>query len=353
MRGLPWVLVAMAAAGTPALSAQSVLERSPNTAGVWTLESGRPVFVLAHRFEFLSGGDEMINFPTLSLAIGLPLGFTAGLDFTSNSEIVATRLAGNETQYWLKRAVQPTPSTVLAGIAAYNSAAASADGAISVRQRVGRLAVVGELRGYRRLFGSGEAGSAVTLGGIGWLTPYLTLAGDWGRVLGHDSLASVWSAGLGIAIPGTPHTFSLHAANSGASTLQGMVREKRIGPRSARYGFVFTVPLGSRSQWVRIFRPAAADRGVAPIAAADTAVAVIEMHQVAFAPREVRIRAGQSVTWINRDPVVHTVTARDGRWGSGFLNEGDRFRQRFDRPGRYEYYCQPHPMMTGVVIVEP
>jgi plastocyanin len=346
MRGIV-VGLALLSLGAPALSAQSVLDRTPNTAGVWTLDTWSPLFVFAHRFSFIDGGDALFNYPTLTLAFGLPFGFTTGLDFTSNSEIVPTNLAGNETEYWLKRGFRPTATTSLAGILAYNTAAESTNGAISVKQDVGPISLVGELRGFTDLHGSGERGAAGTVGAIGRLTPYLTLSADWGRVLGHDTLNAVWSAGAGIAIPGTPHTFSLQAATSGATTLQGMTRERVLFPDQLRYGFVFTVPLGTGRQWARIFRPAPP-----PPPPTEGVAAVVDMRQIEFTPRVIRIRAGQSVEWVNSDPVVHTGTATDRSWGSELIDEGERFIHRFDRPGTYEYFCIPHPMMTGVVIVE-
>jgi hypothetical protein len=55
MRGIV-VGLALLSLGAPALSAQSVLDRTPNTAGVWTLDPWSPVFVFAHRFAFIEGG---------------------------------------------------------------------------------------------------------------------------------------------------------------------------------------------------------------------------------------------------------------------------------------------------------
>jgi plastocyanin len=340
------LLLLLLVGGAGAAPAQSVLERSPNTAGVWTMERWQPMFVFAHRFIFLDGGNEMINFPTLSLAFGLPLELTVGLDYTSNSEMPGN-VRRNETEYWLKRGFRPTATTSLAGIIAYNRAMESTNGAISVRQDAGPISVVGELRGFTSLHGTGEGGAAGTVGLIGRITPHLTVAADWGRVLGHDSLSAVWSAGVGISIPGTPHTFSIQSANSGATTLQGMTRESVVLPEERRYGFVFTVPLGTGRQWARIFRRAEPP----PPPAADVDVRV-DMRQIEYAPREIRIRAGQTVEWYNSDPVVHTVTARDESWGSELIEEGERFVHRFDSAGTFEYYCLPHPMMTGVVIVE-
>src|SRR5688572_10260802 len=71
------------------LRAQSLLDRTPNTAGTWSLDRWSPLFAFAHRFELVAGGDEMFNVPTLQLAMGLPspalVGITTGVDFSSNS----------------------------------------------------------------------------------------------------------------------------------------------------------------------------------------------------------------------------------------------------------------------------
>jgi len=77
-----------------------------------------------------------------------------------------------------------------------------------------------------------------------------------------------------------------------------------------------------------------------------------EMRQVAFQPGEIRVRRGQTVVWVNRDPTEHTVNADDGSWGSDILAEGASFARRFEETGRYPYHCLPHPQMSGVVIVE-
>ena len=333
----------------PPAAAQSLVERSPNLHGVWSLPAGQAAFLFAHRFEVLSSGDELRNIPTLTLAAGLPLGFTLGLDYTSNSEIALASVGANEAEYWLKRAVPLGRTAAVAGLVGYNSVAKSVDAAADARIGAGIFTLLGELRAYSDAFGAGEGAVAGAVGGIVRLTPYLGVTGDVGRMLTTDTLGTVWSTALAVAIPGTPHTFSLQAANNGATTLHGVSRKPEGALKSVRYGFTFTVPLGTASQWSRIFRPVPA----APAReASDTAAARVDMRQIAFTPMEIRIRAGQSVEWINSDPTVHTVTADDGSWGSELIQEGGRYSHVFDAPGRYPYHCLPHPMMKGIVVVE-
>ncbi|HEX6945844.1 MAG TPA: plastocyanin/azurin family copper-binding protein [Acidimicrobiia bacterium] len=64
------------------------------------------------------------------------------------------------------------------------------------------------------------------------------------------------------------------------------------------------------------------------------------------------IEKGTTVTWVNEDPgQMHTVTAVDGSFDSGFLNTGDRWSFTFDEVGEFEYFCMPHPWMRAKVVV--
>lgn len=64
------------------------------------------------------------------------------------------------------------------------------------------------------------------------------------------------------------------------------------------------------------------------------------------------VEAGTTVTWTNDDAILHTVTATDGVFDSGFFGEGESWSYTFDVPGEYEYYCVPHPWMRAKVVVE-
>jgi plastocyanin len=71
----------------------------------------------------------------------------------------------------------------------------------------------------------------------------------------------------------------------------------------------------------------------------------------AFAPQIIEISAGQIVEWTNDDAMLHTVNAEDHAWHSGAIQPGASWRAQFDHPGRYPYFCGPHPFMKGMVIV--
>ena len=79
---------------------------------------------------------------------------------------------------------------------------------------------------------------------------------------------------------------------------------------------------------------------------------VVVIRRFAFGPPEVRIRAGERVTWINCDEDAHTSTADEGEWSSPTLVPGTAFTHTFAAVGEFTYHCEPHPFMTGRVIVE-
>jgi plastocyanin len=79
---------------------------------------------------------------------------------------------------------------------------------------------------------------------------------------------------------------------------------------------------------------------------------IVVIQKFAFGPADVRVRAGERVTWINCDVDSHTSTADGGQWASPLLIPGAGFTQAFPTAGEFSYHCEPHPFMTGRVIVE-
>lgn len=70
-----------------------------------------------------------------------------------------------------------------------------------------------------------------------------------------------------------------------------------------------------------------------------------------FRPQTFTVAAGTPVTWFNGDTLDHTVTSDDGTFDSGNLPPGARWTHTFTQPGTYPYHCEPHPWMTGTIVV--
>jgi len=66
------------------------------------------------------------------------------------------------------------------------------------------------------------------------------------------------------------------------------------------------------------------------------------------------------VIWENNDDTAHTVTpdhrhadSYSGDFGSpGVMKPGDSYEFLFTEPQEVHYHCEPHPWMTGSIIVE-
>lgn len=80
--------------------------------------------------------------------------------------------------------------------------------------------------------------------------------------------------------------------------------------------------------------------------------ATVTMDNYAFAPADITVAPGTTVTWTNaQTDDVHSTVSKDGVWGSGTLDTGQSFDFLFTDPGDYAYVCGQHPDMQGVVHV--
>lgn len=70
-----------------------------------------------------------------------------------------------------------------------------------------------------------------------------------------------------------------------------------------------------------------------------------------YAPRDLAVLVGTTVTWQNTDRATHTVTEDDEAFDSGHIQPGRAFSTTFARPGRYRFHCTIHRFMTGSVGV--
>jgi plastocyanin len=80
--------------------------------------------------------------------------------------------------------------------------------------------------------------------------------------------------------------------------------------------------------------------------------ATVTIKDYKFAPATVKIAAGSTVTWINRDADVHTVMSATGLFVSGALDTDDKFSYTFTKPGTYVIACSLHPQMSETIVVE-
>jgi plastocyanin len=88
-----------------------------------------------------------------------------------------------------------------------------------------------------------------------------------------------------------------------------------------------------------------------PAGAARADDVAVHIDNFVFEPAQLTVKAGQTVTWTNRDDIPHTVVCA-GKFRSKTMDTDDTFTFTFTAPGDYKYFCSLHPHMTGAVKVE-
>jgi plastocyanin len=364
------LLALSAGAGADSAATQSLLERPPNMQATWVGQSGTVYFHFMHRFTTTGAPTrKVIQTPTFLLGAGLPFNLLVGAHYATNSTLVAQ--IPNEWEFFGRYAAlaedrgAPLDVSLQAG---FNEAARSWDGQVALGKQLGPVGLLASGRVFSNAFDQGETRYAWAGGATVRITEFVAFAGDYGAIvdLTDEEGDPAWSVGLHLGIPYTPHTFSLHLANSRTRTLQG----GSLGSDRTRYGFEFTIPLtlsryfGSGGGAERVVDPAGAP-GPGDRAAA---VEVGMTNRLTFTPDTVRIRVGQTVRWRNSSDVIHTVTADPGRaadashislpegaetFDSGNMEPGSTFERTFSVAGTYQYVCLPHELagMVGWVIV--
>ena len=76
----------------------------------------------------------------------------------------------------------------------------------------------------------------------------------------------------------------------------------------------------------------------------------LDMRGLAFHPRDLQVVPGDTITWVNRDIVSHTVTASDSRWDSGEVPPAGRFSVVAEGTDTIRYECRYHPAMVGSLL---
>ena len=85
----------------------------------------------------------------------------------------------------------------------------------------------------------------------------------------------------------------------------------------------------------------------------------VSMKNIQFSPKDVTVKAGETITFTNDEAVAHDVHKTSGpgkdfaSGPTGGMQEGDTFELTLDKPGKYEYVCDVHaPGMAGTITVK-
>jgi plastocyanin len=93
------------------------------------------------------------------------------------------------------------------------------------------------------------------------------------------------------------------------------------------------------------------DGGAAAAGALDLPRGTIVAVDFEYPVGEVTVGTGDPLTFENRGPSRHTLTADNGRFDSGVIEAGQTFTVTLDGPRQIEVHCEIHPTMRAVITV--
>jgi plastocyanin len=85
----------------------------------------------------------------------------------------------------------------------------------------------------------------------------------------------------------------------------------------------------------------------------------VSMKSIQFSPKDLTVKAGETITFTNDEAIAHDVHKTSGpgkdfaSGPTGGMQEGDTFELTLDKPGKYDYVCDVHaPGMAGTITVK-
>ena len=105
------------------------------------------------------------------------------------------------------------------------------------------------------------------------------------------------------------------------------------------FSLLFHAPCSGNGQWV----PTVA-------AAASGQAAVVTLSNMKFGPIPGGLKVGDSIVFVNKDSVPHTVTARDHTFDLR-IGPGQKGRLTLSKAGTFAIYCILHSPMRATMTV--
>jgi plastocyanin len=80
----------------------------------------------------------------------------------------------------------------------------------------------------------------------------------------------------------------------------------------------------------------------------------VTIAKLVYAPTEITLHVGDTIEWLNNDPIAHTATAAadapGGPW-EVMIPAGKSAKLQMMTAGIIDYYCRFHPNMKARIIV--
>jgi plastocyanin len=144
---------------------------------------------------------------------------------------------------------------------------------------------------------------------------------------------------------------------AGTDMLPQSLRFENYKPwmRTALALWWLTIALGIATFTVWHLSDGSAPAQTATSSTASPATVIITMKNFEFDPKETTVAPGTTVVWKGVEG-KHTIKGEDGGFESDVLPANGEFSFKFEKEGRYSYYCTLHGEpggkdMAGVIIV--
>ena len=132
---------------------------------------------------------------------------------------------------------------------------------------------------------------------------------------------------------------------AGLASLEGLGEDTMSAARKAKLEGILQIGSKAKEAGVTAMTLPLVD---VPGAAEESRTVTVVLDQFRFKNKNVTIRQGWTVAWINNEAPKHTATADDGTFNSGSLSKADTFEFTFNETGTFPYYCRFHGDKGGV-----
>lgn len=78
----------------------------------------------------------------------------------------------------------------------------------------------------------------------------------------------------------------------------------------------------------------------------------VTVENMRFDPQDLKVRAGDRITWVNKDLFPHTATAAGKAFDSRSIAPNGSWTFVSGKRGSYTYACSFHPTMKGTLTVQ-
>ena len=91
--------------------------------------------------------------------------------------------------------------------------------------------------------------------------------------------------------------------------------------------------------------------GTGAVAAGRPVTHTVVIDGLKFQPESLKVRRGDTVVWVNKDPFPHTATAA-GVFDSHNIAAGHSWKYSATKKGEFTYVCTLHSTMRAILRVE-